>query len=83
MKITLASTSHIRRALLTCAGVNFETVSRGFDEEPLKTELKERRADPEHIARALATGKASDMAQQTEGFVIGCAQVLALGDEMF
>lgn len=82
LKITLASTSHIRRHLLTSANINFTACDSGFDEGPLKASLIEKKTPPSEIAIALAAGKARALALTTEGLVLGCDQVLAYGDRL-
>ena len=76
MKVTLASTSRARRALLEGAGVSFEAVDSGLDEKVTKAWLKSQGAWPRKIAEALAEAKALKAAEGREGLVIGADQTL-------
>jgi len=74
--ITLASTSKARRALLEGAGVDFEAVDSGLDEEITKAWLTAQGAWPRKIAEALAEAKALKAATGRTGLVIGADQTL-------
>ena len=76
MTITLASTSKARRALLEGAGVDFEAVDSGLDEEITKAWLTAQGAWPRKIAEALAEAKALKAATGRTGLVIGADQTL-------
>jgi len=58
MQITLASTSDIRKRLLSAANVPFRVQSSPFDEAPIKDSMKQSGASPKEIALELAIGKA-------------------------
>lgn len=82
--IILASGSEIRRRLLASAGVNVEHIVPRMDEEALKASLIDAGAPPRDIADALAEMKARRVAEKRpDGLVIGCDQVLAMGERMF
>ncbi len=81
--IILASGSEIRRRLLLNAGVAVEVVLPRVDEESAKAALSEEGAAPRDVADALAELKARRGAdKRPEALVIGCDQVLVLGDRM-
>ncbi|MFN8921234.1 MAG: Maf family protein, partial [Hyphomonadaceae bacterium] len=48
--LTLASTSAIRRHLLTQAGINFEAVGSGVDEDAVKESMRAEGASPRNQA---------------------------------
>lgn len=83
MTVTLASTSRARRALLEGAGVTFEAVDSGLDEEITKAWLKSQGAWPRKIAEALAEAKALKAAEDREGLVIGADQTLEFETGLF
>lgn len=79
-QIILASTSEIRRTLLSNAGLDIETLPSRIDEEAIKMALLADGASPRDIADALAEGKARKISlKNLEAVVIGCDQVLAHG----
>jgi septum formation protein len=81
--IILASASDIRRRLLANAGVAVQVVEPRVDEESVKAALAEEGASPRDVADALAELKARRVAEKRLGsLVIGCDQVLVLGDRM-
>ena len=80
-RLTLASKSASRAALLRGAGVAFEMVGSGVDEEATKQEMLH--AGPKAVAAALAVQKALAVARTTPGLVIGADQTLDLGGVLF
>lgn len=74
--IILASTSPIRRALLEGAGIAFEAVSPGVDEDAAKDALRAEGASPRDQADKLAELKAIRVSAKRPGLVIGCDQIL-------
>ena len=83
--LLLASASPYRRKILEAAGVAFEVVVAGVDEDVLKQELAQRSRKPTatEVAQALARAKAAAVsAKHPNAIVIGADQVLALGDEL-
>jgi len=83
VKIILASTSRARRAVLEGAGVTFEAMDSGLDEEAAKTRLKAQGASPRDIADALADTKAAKASSGRDGLVIGADQTLELEGALF
>lgn len=80
--ILLASKSAIRRALLTAAGIPFESVAAEIDERALETPLRKKGATT--VAAHLARAKALAVARTNSGrLVIGTDQTLALDDTIF
>lgn len=83
--LLLASASPYRRKILEAAGVAFEVVVAGVDEDVLKQELalRSRKPTATEVAQALARAKAAAVsAKDPNAIVIGADQVLALGDEL-
>ena len=80
--IVLASTSPSRRALLSGAGLAFEAVAPGVDEEAAKAVMLEDGAGPREIADALAELKAIRVSRKRPGLVIGADQTLDLQGEL-
>ncbi|UYV37312.1 Maf family protein [Rhodobacteraceae bacterium D3-12] len=81
--IILASTSAIRRELLSNAGVVFEADSPRLDEDSIKAALIAEGASPRDVADALAEGKAMKLSgKRPEALVIGSDQVLDFKGEI-
>jgi septum formation protein len=76
--ITLASKSAARMAILTNAGVTFEAVGPGVDEDAAKAGLLAEGASPREVADALAELKAFKVSTKRPGLVIGSDQTLDL-----
>jgi septum formation protein len=76
--VVLASTSAARAALLTAAGVTFQTLAPGVDETTVKASLQNAGSSPRDVADALAELKAVRASSRTEGLVIGADQTLDL-----
>lgn len=75
MALVLASTSPIRRQMLEAAGVTFEAVAPGLDEEPFKTESKR----PEQLPLTLAEAKALKVSHdRSSDWVIGSDSVITV-----
>jgi septum formation protein len=81
--LILASTSAIRRELLTNAGLAFTAVSPGVDEDVVKTRLLAEGEGPAAIAQALASAKAEAVSRGRSGLVIGADQTLDLGGALY
>jgi len=75
-EIVLASKSPTRSALLAGAGIAFDTVSPGVDEDPVKAGLLAEGASARDIADALAELKALRVSGARPGFIIGADQTL-------
>ena len=70
--------------MLEAAGVPFEALAAGVDEEATKTSLMAEKIVPRNLADALAELKAVKLSQQyPEDLVLGCDQVASLGDRVF
>lgn len=81
--IILASKSAARRAVLEGAGVPFESIVAGVDEDAVKASLLAEGARPREIADALAELKAIRVSRGRQGFVIGSDQTLELGGRLY
>jgi septum formation protein len=82
MRLVLASTSPIRRELLTGAGLVFDAVPPDVDEAQLKTEAKD--LSPAELAISLAAAKAVSVANRmSDRLVIGADQVLNFEERVF
>jgi septum formation protein len=79
MRLILASQSSGRRAMLAAAGVPFEALAPGVDEDAAKASLAE--LPPRDFADALAELKALRLSTRAPGtLVLGCDSVVALDD---
>jgi len=74
--VTLASKSAARQAILRNAGVDFEAVVAGVDEDATKAGLLAEGGSPREIADALAELKAVKVSGKRPGLVIGADQTL-------
>ncbi len=74
--VTLASKSSARQAILRNAGLDFEAVIAGVDEEATKAGLLAEGASPREVADALAELKAVKVSTKRPGLVIGADQTL-------
>jgi septum formation protein len=81
--VVLASQSATRRAVLAGAGVPFEAVTSGVDEEAVKTKLVGEGAGPKAVAEALAEEKALAVSRSRPGLVIGADQTLEFEGGLF
>jgi len=81
--LVLASKSETRRMVLERAGVPFEAVDSGVDEEALKIPMLERGAGPLAVAEALAQEKALAVSRTWPGLVIGADQTLELDGALY
>lgn len=83
-RVILASKSTARAQLLAGAGVKFETVSSGVDEDAAKLELLAECAAPREIAGVLAELKAVAVSAASPGaLVIGADQTLDFDGRLF
>ena len=82
-QVTLASKSAARAQLLAGAGVAFETVGSGVDEDAAKARLLAEDAGPRDIAQALAETKALVVSTRRPGLVIGADQTLDLDGSLY
>lgn len=81
--VTLASKSSARQAILRNAGVVFEAVAAGVDEDAAKAGLLAEGGSPREIADALAELKAFKVSTKRSGLVIGSDQTLELDGVLF
>ena len=80
--ITLASQSSARQMILRNAGVTFDAVSPGVDEDAAKAGLLAEAVSPRDIADALAEMKAVKISTRRPGLVIGADQTLDLDGQL-
>lgn len=83
MTIILASKSAARRSVLEGAGVPYETLVAGVDEDAVKASLLAEGATPRDVADALAELKAIRVSRGRQGFVIGADQTLDLDGALY
>jgi septum formation protein len=81
--LILASKSTARRAVLEGAGVPFEAVGSGVDEEAAKLGLAARRATPRQVAEALAEDKALAVSVGRPELVVGADQTLEFQGQLY
>lgn len=82
MRLILASKSPHRANLLRNAGLNFEAIDAEIDERAVERALGND-VSPEDRAQVLAQTKAVTLSEKHQGaLVLGCDQILALGDEV-
>lgn len=79
-RLTLASTSVARAAMLKGAGVDFAAVAANVDEDAVKAGLIADQAGPARVADALAELKAVKVSRRVAGLVLGADQVLVAAD---
>lgn len=81
VRLLLASQSSSRRRMLTDAGVPFDAISAGVDEDMAKDALVGEGITPRDLADALSELKAIRPSSRHPGaLVLGCDQTLALDD---
>ncbi len=81
-KLLLASTSPARKKLLTEAGIAFETMSPGVDEEALVEQLAPQSA--EELTLLLARAKAEAVLGKTDlPLILGCDSALEFDGEIY
>jgi septum formation protein len=81
--IVLASKSAARRAVLSGAGVAYEAVVAGVDEDAAKASLGAQGAGPREIADALAELKAVRVSAGRPELVVGADQTLELDGVLY
>jgi septum formation protein len=80
--VTLASKSAARLAILRQAGIEFEAVVAGVDEDAAKAGLLAEGSSPREVADALAEMKAVKISTRRPGLVIGADQTLDLAGRL-
>lgn len=81
--LILASKSAARRAVLEGAGVPFEAVGSGVDEDIAKAGLLASRATPRQVAEALAEEKALAVSVGRPELVLGADQTLEFQGKLY
>jgi septum formation protein len=81
--LTLASTSRVRRALLSAAGLAFDSIGPDVDEDALKRGRLGRAEEPGELAARLADAKALAVARERPGLVIGADQTLEFDGALY
>jgi septum formation protein len=81
--LILASRSPTRRAVLEGAGVPFEAVGSGVDEDAAKVGLAAKRATPRQVAEALAEDKALAVSVSRPELVVGADQTLEFQGRLY
>ncbi len=79
--IILASTSKIRREILTGAGLDFTVRDSCVDEDKIKAALKG--ATPSELASQLATAKALALKPKLKEIIIGADQIMEMDGQLF
>jgi len=82
-RLVLASKSATRRTVLDGAGVRYEALGSGVDEESAKLGLLERGANARQVAGALAELKALAVSKGRPELVIGADQTLELDGRLY
>jgi septum formation protein len=82
-KVTLASKSAARAAILAGAQIAFDTVVSSVDEDVVKTEMLGSGFSPRDIAEALAERKAVDVSRSRQGLVVGADQTLEFSGKLY
>ena len=81
--LVLASKSAARRAVLEGAGVPFEAVVAGVDEDAVKASLLAEGVSPRDVADALAELKAIKVSRSRPDLVVGADQTLELDGRLY
>ena len=82
-RLVLASKSVARAAVLKGAGLSFEQITAGVDEESIKSSLRAEGAPPSRQADLLAETKALRVSISQNGVILGADQMLDLDGEGF
>lgn len=82
-RLVLASKSSARVAVLKGAGLAFEQITAGVDEESIKASLRAEGAPPSRQADLLAETKAMRVSISHNGVILGADQMLDLDGEGF
>ncbi|KCZ54377.1 hypothetical protein HY29_14600 [Hyphomonas beringensis] len=82
-RIILASGSQSRRAVLSAAGVDAETIKPNVDEDAAKAAFRAETMSVRDQAMKLAEMKSMKVSMRENGLVIGCDQMLSLENEAF
>lgn len=82
-RIILASGSAIRADILRNAGISFDVIKPGVDEDVIKERAAAESLDLEATAMALAEAKCMAVAKGTDDIVIASDQILEFNDRPF
>ncbi|MEQ3627428.1 MAG: Maf family protein [Hyphomonas sp.] len=82
-RIILASGSQSRRAVLTAAGIEADTIKPNVDEDAAKASFRASDMKVRDQAMQLAELKSVKISMREPGLVIGCDQMLSLDGEAF
>jgi septum formation protein len=82
-RIILASGSQSRRAVLTAAGIEADTIKPNVDEDAAKASFRASDMKVRDQAMQLAELKSVKISMRELGLVIGCDQMLSLDGEAF
>lgn len=83
-QIILASGSKARQQMLKNAGVSFDVMPAGIDEESIMAELIAQNASSGNISLTLAREKAKTVSSEnSDSYVIGSDQVLSMDDVIY
>ena len=82
-RIILASGSQSRRAVLTAAGIEADTIKPNVDEDAAKASFRASDMKVRDQAMQLAELKSGKISMREPGLVIGCDQMLSLDGEAF
>jgi len=83
MRVILASSSAIRRQLMTDAGLDFEVITKPIDESVIKESMLAESARLRDIADALAEAKSMRVSRVENGLVIGADQIMVMDNQLF
>jgi septum formation protein len=83
VRLVLASNSGARQSVLKGAGVPFEAVGSGVDEDLAKVALDARHATPRQVAEALAEEKALAVSTRRPDLVVGADQTLEFQGKLY
>lgn len=84
MRLILASSSPIRRQLLTRSNVAHEAIPARVDEEAIRASLLSEGVSPRDLADALADAKAQKVSQKNpDAIVLGSDQILDFEGQVF
>lgn len=83
VSLILASGSAIRATILTNAGLDFDIVKPGVDEDDIKQESHAEGRSLEDMATALADAKALAVSAPSTAFVLGSDQIMEHGGQAY
>lgn len=81
--LILASSSFIRKQILTGAGIKFSVRVGDVNEDVLKQKAKTKNVTPQELATLLALAKAKSLVMQEGEIIIGADQLMEMGGALF